>query len=372
MAKQLGFGVMRLPITDPANHGSIDMPTFERMVDLFIDRGFSYFDTAWIYHEGKSEEAVREAVVKRHPRDSFTVTTKMPTMVLEKESDHARIFEAQLRNVGVDCFDYYLLHDINIETWPVAKRLGTFEYVAEQRRAGRIAHMGFSFHDTPEMLDEVLNEHPEVDFVQLQINYLDWDSPAVQARRCYECAVRHGKKVIVMEPVKGGQLARIPAEAQRLLEREQPGTSAAALAIRYAASLSEVMMVLSGMSTLEQVDENTSFMGDFTPLSDDERKTLVRVKHILADATAIPCTNCRYCVSGCPQRIPIPDYFALFNAQASAGRKTHNNRMYYEHIVTRGAGKASECIGCRKCAKACPQHIMIPEMLKDVAAAFEG
>jgi predicted aldo/keto reductase-like oxidoreductase len=370
MTKKLGFGCMRLPLIDKDDQTSIDLPQVERMVDMFLDRGFTYFDTAWMYHAFESENAVRKALVERHPRDSFTVATKMPTMMLKDEADHQRIFDEQRRKVGVDHFDYYLLHNINGSTWETARRLGTFEFVAGLHDAGDVTHMGFSFHDSPDLLDEVLTAHPEVEFVQLQINYLDWDDAGIQSRRCYETAVAHGKKVVVMEPVKGGTLANPPEDAARLIEGLGAGASPASWAVRFCASLPEVMMVLSGMSSMEQLEDNTGYMRDFAPLTEEETNTLLRAARLIRSDTAVPCTSCRYCVAGCPKQIPIPTYFGLYNSHMRDPGSAHS-KMYYANI-TKHAPKASDCIGCRRCVKACPQHIMVPEMLADVAKAFEA
>jgi predicted aldo/keto reductase-like oxidoreductase len=372
-AKRLGFGCMRLPITDASDQTSIDMPQFERMVDEFLDRGFTYFDTAWMYHAHQSEVALREALVRRHPRDSFTIATKMPTMMLKQPADQEAIFAEQLSKLGVDRFDYYLAHNINAVTWQVARDFGTFEFIARQKAEGRVAHMGFSFHDTPELLDEVLTACPEVDFVQLQINYLDWNSEGIQSRRCWEVARSHGKPVVVMEPVKGGRLADLPHDAalelSRLTPVGEPVPSLASYAVRFAASFEGVLCVLSGMSDMAQLEDNTSYMRDFEPLSDAERAALTRVVRILRQNPTIPCTACRYCVAGCPCHIPIPNYFALYN-EAKAGEGS-TPKAYYENM-SRTCAPASACVGCRRCVTACPQHIQVPEMLAEVAKAFEG
>ena len=251
MAGKLGFGMMRLPLIEPENDRAVDMRQVERMVDAFIEWGFTYFDTAYMYHDFTSECVAREALVKRHARDSFTLASKLPTMFLKKEDDQERIFGEQLVKCGVDYFDYYLLHSLNGTNYATAERLGSFAFVARKKAEGRIRHVGFLFHDRAELLDEILTAHPETEFVQLQINYLDWDNESIQSRMCYEVARRHGKQVVVMEPVKGGALARVPAEAERLFRDLRPDLPPASWAIRYAASLDGVMMVLSGMSSLD-------------------------------------------------------------------------------------------------------------------------
>ena len=367
---RLGFGCMRLPLLDPEDQTSVDRAQVRRMFDLFLDRGFTYFDTAWMYHDHASERIVRECLVERHPRDSFTLATKMPLVSLSEEADHRRILDEQLAKCGVDHFDYYLLHNVNSTTLATARRLGTFEFVAEARERGLVRRAGFSFHDSPQLLDEVLTEHPEMEFVQLQVNYFDWDDPGIQARRCYEVARAHGKDVAVMEPVKGGTLADVGERALALMRGADPDATPAEWAIRYAASLPGVFVVLSGMSDLAQVDENTRFMSDLAPLTDEERAMLGRVARVLGEDRAIPCTSCRYCVAGCPRQIPIPTYFALYN-QHRRRPSSGSPQAYYDNYATRAA-RASECVGCRRCVAACPQHILIPEMLAEVSAAFDG
>ena len=250
MAGKLGFGMMRLPLIEPENDRAVDMRQVERMVDAFIEWGFTYFDTAYMYHDFTSECVAREALVKRHARDSFTLASKLPTMFLKKEDDQERIFGEQLVKCGVDYFDYYLLHSLNGTNYATAERLGSFAFVARKKAEGRIRHVGFSFHDRAELLDEILTAHPETEFVQLQINYLDWDNESIQSRMCYEVARRHGKQVVVMEPVKGGALARVPAEAERLFRVLRPDLSPASWAVRYAASIDGVMMVLDRKSVV--------------------------------------------------------------------------------------------------------------------------
>ena len=270
MAGKLGFGCMRLPLLREDDFAAVDTAQVERMVDLFLERGFTYFDTAYMYHDFKSETVMREVLVRRHDRASFTLASKLPTMFLKKEGDQERIFAEQLEKCGVDYFDYYLLHNLNVSHYENVRRFDSFAFARRLKAEGRIRRLGFSFHDRADLLDEILTAHPETEFVQLQINYLDWDNESIQSRKCYEVARRHGKPVVVMEPVKGGTLARLPEEAERLLHEVRPDLSPAAWAIRFAASLEGVMMVLSGMSSLEQLRENTGFMQHFEPL--DERE----------------------------------------------------------------------------------------------------
>ena len=370
-AKKLGFGMMRLPQTDPNDAKSVDMAQVCRMVDAFLERGFTYFDTAYMYHSFTSEEIVRESVVKRHPRDSFTLATKMPVVFLKREKDQDRIFNEQLKKCGVDYFDYYLLHDLGRAHYKIARRLDTFGYVAGLKQKGLIRQMGFSFHDTADVLDEILNDHPEVDFVQLQVNYLDWDNAGIQSRRCLEVARAHHKPVIVMEPVKGGSLAKVPPQAEELYRSIHPEMSVASWALRFAASQEDVMMVLSGMSSMEQLEDNMSFMDDFRPLDAREYQAIESAVQILNGTIAIPCTACRYCTDGCPKQIDIPKCFALYNADRQSVNQGFSIQQGYYETYTHDHARASDCIGCGKCEQICPQHLPIRRYLRDVAAAFE-
>ena len=372
-AKKLGFGLMRLPRLDPNNEGSIDLEQTKQMVDTFLQRGFTYFDTAWMYCAFKSENAVKDVLTSRHPRESYTLATKLHAAYIHSLDDRDAIFNTQREKTGVDYFDYYLLHDVGVEHYEIYKKYDCFAWIAEKKRQGLIKHMGFSFHDTAEVLDKILTEHPEMEFVQLQINYLDWDSEGVQSRKCYEVATKHGKPVIVMEPVKGGTLAKLPAAAEALLRQADPGASIPSWAVRFAASLPNVKMVLSGMSSTEQLLDNTGYMQDFAPLTQQEQAVIAQVVDSINASIAIPCTGCAYCTEGCPMHIAIPKYFSLYNAEMQELKeKDFTSQGTYYYNLTLKFGKASDCIACGQCESVCPQNLPIIENLKRVAKQFEA
>ena len=372
-AKKLGFGLMRLPRLNPNDEGSIDLEQTKQMVDTFLQRGFTYFDTAWMYCAFKSENAVKDVLTSRHPRESYTLATKLHAAYIHSLDDRDAIFNTQREKTGVDYFDYYLLHDMGAEHYEIYKKYDCFAWIAEKKRQGLIKHMGFSFHDTAEVLDKILTEHPEMEFVQLQINYLDWDSEGVQSRKCYEVATKHGKPVIVMEPVKGGTLAKLPAAAEKLLRTTNPEASIPSWAVRFAAGLPNVKMVLSGMSSTEQLLDNTGFMQDFVPLTQQEQAVIAQVVDAINASIAIPCTGCAYCTEGCPMHIAIPKYFSLYNAdlQELKDKDFTSQGAYYDNLTLK-FGKASDCIACGQCESVCPQHLPIIENLKRVAKQFEA
>ena len=373
-AKPLGFGLMRLPLTNPNDGGSIDLETAKKMVDTFISRGFTYFDTALMYCNGKSEAAVKEILSGRYPRESYTLATKLHAGFIETKADRDIRFEKQLSDTGVDYFDYYLVHDVNSHSVEKYDRLHVWEWIRQKKEEGKIRHMGFSFHDGADLLDRVLTAHPEMEFVQIQLNYLDYDNPGVQSRACYEVCVKHNKPVIIMEPVKGGTLVNVGPEITEKFKAFHPDMSVASWAIRFAASHENVKMVLSGMSNEEQLNDNTSYMMDFKPLNEEEKMVISEAVGILNGSIAIPCTGCAYCVDGCPMQIPIPKYFALYNGEMREdpdGKKGWTPQSEYYDNLTKNFGRASECLECGQCEEMCPQHLPVIENLKKVSGKFE-
>ena len=368
--KKLGFGLMRLPLLDPKDDTSIDIEQVKEMVDTFLERGFTYFDTAWMYHSFKSENAIKEALVDRIPREKYTLATKLHSGFFETLEDRDKVFNQQLEKTGVDYFDYYLIHDIERGSIQKYEDLDVFNWVLEKKAAGLVKHVGFSFHADAELLDEILTRHPEMEFVQLQINYLDWESEKIQSRLNYEVCVKHNKPVIVMEPVKGGTLAKVPDDAEKMLRNLDANMSIPSWAIRFAASLPQVKMVLSGMSNMEQLLNNTDYMQDFKPLNELEITTVHAVADVINSGITIPCTGCSYCTPGCPMEIAIPKYFALYNQDRRDGADHAADMEKYKGIAETGVN-ASECIACGQCEGICPQHLSIIDGLKDVAEALE-
>lgn len=367
--KKLGFGFMRLPLLDKNDHSSIDIEKTKTLVDEYIKRGFNYFDTGYGYHGEKSEEALNRCVVSRYPRDSVIIADKMPTIRVKSAEDYPVLFANQLKRCGVEYFDYYLLHNIWEKSFRESEEYGAFDFVKEKMNEGRIRRFGFSFHDRPELLDEVLTKHPEVEFVQLQLNYIDWENPGVMSRRCAEVCKKHGKPIIVMEPNKAGSLINLPDEAERLLREYAPDEPNVSWSMRFAASQENVFMVLSGMNDIAQVKENTRIMDDPKPLCAEEYEIIDKVCKIINKSVAIPCTKCRYCTEVCPAGIPIPEYFAAYNTYHMTGNMG-NAGMYYRRYAY-VFPPASKCLKCRQCIPSCPQHLDIPSLLGDAVSLFE-
>lgn len=364
---KLGFGLMRLPkLAD----GKIDIEQTKKMVDMFMDAGLTYFDTAYVYDNGESEKAAKLALVDRYPREKYTLCTKLCAwMHCSDEKSAKQQFYTSLERTGAGYFDYYLLHALQRNNYKVYDKYHIWDFAKEQKEKGLIKYYGFSFHADPELLEELLTDHPDVDFVQLQINYADWESPGVASRECYNIARRHGKSITIMEPVKGGALADPIPKVQEILKTANPDASLASWAVRFAASLDGIITVLSGMSNIAQMKDNLSYMKDFKPLTDEEQAVIRKAQDALAkERGLVPCTACHYCTDGCPQNIPIPEIFSVKNHQR--GNEAFRGRREYT-IATTGKGKASDCIECGQCEDACPQQLKVIAQLKECAAQFE-
>lgn len=364
---KLGFGLMRLPKT---KDGKIDLGQTKQMVDRFMEAGLTYFDTAYVYDDGDSERAAKAALVDRYPRESFTLATKLCAwMGAHDEKSAKQQFYTSLERTGAGYFDYYLLHALQAGNYKTYDKYHIWDFVKEQKEKGLIKHWGFSFHATPDILDQLLTDHPDAEFVQLQLNYADWENPDVTARENYEVARKHGKSIVVMEPVKGGALANPPTKVQEIFRQADLKASFASWAIRYAASLDGIITVLSGMSNLEQMEDNLSYMKDFRPLNAHEQQAIRKAQEAINGVKSIPCTGCHYCTGGCPKQIPIPEIFAVRNRQLVWGQ-LQEGQAAYDQLAAKG-NVASDCIGCGQCERACPQQIKVIQRLKECAAALE-
>ena len=363
---KLGFGLMRLP---KDAQGNIELEETKQMVDLFMKAGQTYFDTAYTYDSGASERAAKAALVDRYPRESFTLATKLCAWHgAHDEASAKQQFFTSLERTGAGYFDYYLLHALQAGNYKLYDEYHLWDFVKEQKAKGLIRHWGFSFHATPQLLDELLTAHPDADFVQLQLNYADWENPNVTSRENYEVARKHGKSIVVMEPVKGGALANPPERVRKIFQAANPDVSFASWAIRYVASLDGILTVLSGMSNLEQMNDNLSYMKDFTPLTESEQETIRQAQEAFHKVNSIPCTACHYCTEGCPQQIPIPEIFAARNKQLLWDQPEEGKKAYEEAVAQKGA--ASDCIACGQCEAACPQQISVINRLKECAEVF--
>ena len=354
--KRLGMGCLRFPVYDESKQAEIDMEAAQKTIDLFMEQGYNYFDTSWIYHSGNSEVALGKLLVDRYPRDSFLISTKMPLKFMQKPEDMETVFQQQLDRCHLEYFDFYLIHAIMRDTYELSKKWGTWEFLKQKRAEGKFREFGISMHDTPEFLDEILTEHPEIDFVILQINYVDWENEVIRSRESYEVAVKHGKPIVVMEACKGGTLACVPEEAEALMKAYNPNASVASWAFRFVGSLPGVRVVLAGMPKMEFLLDNLMIFNDFKPLNEEEYKIIEKVCKIINENTAIPCTTCRYCEPKCPKHIPIPDYFNLYNDMKRFQKTSNPNRVniqanYYESWIKNGHGAAGSCVGCKICEK---------------------
>ena len=362
--KKLGFGCMRFPMVD----GEVDLPAVTQMVDAFLEKGFTYFDTAHGYLDGKSETALRACLTSRYPRDRYILTNKLSVNFFDKEEDIRPLFQKQLEACGVDYFDFYLMHAQDQRSFAKYQRCRAYETALAMQKEGLFRHFGISFHDRAEVLEKILTEYPQIEVVQLQLNYVDFEDEAVQSRKCLEVCRKHGKPVIVMEPVKGGSLVNLPSEAKAVFD-SLGGGSYASYAIRFAAGQEGVFMVLSGMGDMAMVEDNCGYMQNFKPLDDKEQEAVEKVCGIFRSLGTVACTGCRYCMEVCPQMIPIPAIFACLNAKKIF--QNWNSGYYFRNVQLSGGGKASDCIECGACENSCPQHLPIRQLLKQAATEFE-
>lgn len=366
-----GFGAMRLPLKDETDVESVDFDKTQEMIDRSMGSDFNYFDTAYPYHNGKSEEALRKCLVERYPRDSYLLADKLPSFFLNNKEDMEKYFEEELKRCGVDYFDYYMLHNVSTWTLDALRQFDAYDFMKNLKKEGKVKHIGISLHDNAEILEEVLKEMPEIEFVQLQINYLDWENESIQAKQCYEIARKYGKEIIIMEPMKGGTLVDVPVEAENILKKHNPVLSIPGWALKYAMSLEGVSYVLSGTTTLEQLEDNLKTMENFKKITLEEKELLNNVVEIIKDAIEIPCTNCNYCLESCPENIPISKFFELYNIEKRLPSISFSPQQVYYRTYAMKTAKASECVYCEECVEKCPQHLEIPEYLEEVVELFE-
>lgn len=370
---QLGMGMMRLPLLDENDFTNIDYEQVNQMVDKYMEAGFNHFDTAYVYHEGAGEDAFKKCVVERYPRDSFKIATKLPLFVITEESQLEPLFSEQLKNCGVEYFDYYMLHNVSGFTETAWKNVDLYSFIERKKEEGYIKHIGLSTHGNAEFLEEILFEHPELEFVLLQINYLDWEDEGIESRKCLEVARKYNKQVMIMEPYKGGFLADVPDEAEKIMKEYNPDRSVVSWAMRFVANLDDVCVVLTGANNLEQLENNIDEFKNADPLNDEEYKILEEVSEIINSNITVNCTKCRYCVDACPEEIDIAKIFDLYNKDKMLGIEgwTQLGNAYLNYSKLPNVGIASHCTECESCIVECPQQINIPEVLKDVAKLFE-
>ena len=370
---QLGFGMMRLPLLDENDQTSIDVEQVKKMVDTYMESGFNYFDTAFVYHEGVGESTFKKTVVERYPRDSFKIATKLPLFVITEESQLEPIFAQQLENCGVDYIDYFMLHNVSGFTENAWKNVDLYSFIEKKKQEGKIKHIGISTHGDAEFLEEILFDHPELEFVLLQINYLDWEDEGIDAKKCWEVARKYNKKIMVMEPYKGGFLADVPEEAEKVMKEHAPDRSVVSWAMRFVANIEDIDVVLTGVSTLEQLEDNIHEFKNADPLNDDEMEVIKEVTEIINSNITVDCTKCRYCVDACTEDIDIAKIFDLYNKHKmlKIDEWTQFGNAYLNYTKLPDVGIASDCIECEACLEECPQSINIPDVLKDVAKTFE-
>ena len=370
--KKLGFGLMRLPLINDNDPSSIDFDKVFEMVDIFMKNGFNYFDTAHTYLKGNSEKAFRKALVDRYPRDSYIIADKLPIFNLTNSSQMQDIFDEQLERCGVDYFDYYMLHNVSTNHMKKFTDIDSFGFVRKKKREGKVKHIGISCHDSPEFLDRILNEHPEIEFVQLQINYLDWTDNNIRARDCYEVACKHDLPVIIMEPLKGGTLVDVPSTVKDMFNNYDEHDSVVSWAIRFNLSLDNVFMMLSGMKSVEDINENISIVDNFKPIDEVEKSILNKAVDIINDTIEIKCTSCNYCIEVCPQNINIPKYFDLYNKQKLLNHENSYSMYYNNYVSDSNHASPDKCIKCKQCMEVCPQNINIPNNLEKVVKTFDN
>ena len=368
-----GFGCMRLPLLDKNDKTSFDYKLIEEMFDVYLSRGYTYFDTAYVYHNYEGEKAIKKALVDRHNRKAFEIATKLPLRDFNTKEEMDILFNEQLSNLGVTYFDYYLLHNMGSNVYKKCDELDAFGFVYNKKKLGKVKHVGMSFHDTPELLDEILTKHGDkIDFVQLQINYLDWNSSTVQSRECLDICLKHMKPVTVMEPCKGGTLVNVSDDVKKLFKDYNYNASIASWAFRFCLSKQGVARVLSGMNSMEQLLDNLDTIDNFTRLNEEEYKVLDKAVDLLNNNIVIPCTGCSYCTKGCPINMPIPSYFALYNQKKALTGEFSSQFSYYNNMINASFPRANECLNCGQCENACPQHIEIRKLLKDVSEEFDS